>query len=204
MSQKAKRIILIWAVVILALIIFGSVESYISRQHGSVVVKISMITDSNTQSLKLSFNNKSYPVSSLNSTYQLHRGSYVLDITKPGFKAFSTTFNLSTGNNLIINAALQLSSAPTTLSLSNLTIPLGSAGVSITNVVYFYSNTWAIVYMSQDQNSAGIAVAQYDAANQSWSVAIGPGTYFPSSSVQNLPTQVQEYLYSNNFAVEVG
>jgi hypothetical protein len=200
MSNSTRKLLLGISVLVIVIIISILVRNHYSTQHGNVVVNIDLATQPDIENVSLSFNNKAYFVPSLQDNYTLHDGTYKLDISKPGYNNFETSFSVSTNENLVINATMQISSTPPSINSSSLRIPgVPQSSIQITSINYFYDNSWAIVGLGINGGDNAILVAQYSATSKTWVIALGPGTTFSTISTQTLPLLVNQYLNNNGY-----
>lgn len=202
-NPSAKKILILVTVVVLALIIVTGGLDYNDKQRGYVNLNLELPTQLDVFGVSLTINGKSYYVTGIQDSYTLHDGSYTLDIKKAGYNEFTTTIDIKTGSNFLINVPFQLSSTPPKISAPTLSsLGVKQAGVQITGINYFNNSSWAVLNLSLDGSDGAVLVAQYDAATESWISALGPGTSFLPSAVQVLPSSVQQYLQNNNYVSE--
>jgi hypothetical protein len=75
--------------------------------------------------------------------------------------------------------------------------PVIGKNYTIQSVTYFDNDAWAVVRINPVNNYASPAVIVLHLQNGSYKTILGPGSSFPSSSAQNVPTTVLYYLNSH-------
>lgn len=197
-NPKMARRITIGLIVLVLLGIIGGIHNYIAGQVGTVNIDYNLTTLSG---VNVAFNGKAVkPISATSSTqnYKLHRGTYNVTIGLAGYRSFSTSFTLSTGQDLTVDPALSLTSDPSFTSLNQITGTQNSA-LTITAQTYFYNKIWAVSTVQLPGTDPAIIVTQYIPATQKWALRLGPGTDFPLKKVDSLPSQVRDFLKDNHY-----
>jgi hypothetical protein len=201
-NNKKIRLLIVCLIALVILLIAGSIHSYQNRQVGTIVINYNL---SSMSGVRATFNGyTATPVSTTASTqrYTLRHGNYVVRITLAGYKDFSTTLSLRTGETLTVDPSLSLSSNPVLSSASQI-VGLNIPASQISTETYFYARTWVAVTLTLPGTDPAVAVAQYVPASQTWQLQLGPGTDFSQTSINSLPQMVQEFLQSNLY-VESG
>lgn len=182
------------------LIAFSHKPKTVTNLSGTVTLSYNTSDISNTL---VHFNNQTIApkaTTTKSQTYSLTPGSYDVAVNNPGYNSFSTHFTVAARQNIIINIYMNLATTPSITSVQQL--PLSSslaATMSITNVIYFYNQTWAVVTIQDNNGNTGVIVVTYRAASATWAATLGPGTTFNAISIQALPSDVQQDLISNNY-----
>jgi hypothetical protein len=195
-----KRILLLIPV---ALILIAAVVGLLTNTDKTGKVQI-MISTPDADNITATLNSKSMELKGTQGTYELNTGDYNLKLTKPGYKDFSTKFTITKGSNVVVNALLQRKQATTTQDAtttlkSDLVASIGD--FTITQSQFFYDNTWAFINMTQDGNP-GYMVAHYSDVTNKWEITIGPGTLFFSEDLSGVPSDIQNYMINNHYAVQ--
>src|ERR1700729_2020836 len=95
---------------LLILLVAGIVVSQrAAHQYGQTTI-IFQLPDK--QGLNATLNDQKLSIAKLQATYKIHDGNQQLQVTKPGYKPFSASFTVSSGQALVINVTMQSSSAP--------------------------------------------------------------------------------------------
>lgn len=85
----------------------------------------------------------------------------------------------------------------------NIAIPQDAKDFNLTNVNYFYNNTWAVANISPTKGSSissGLVVLHNSTGI--YQVVIGPGTAFDNSILITLPSEVGKYLNQRGYIYE--
>jgi len=193
----------------LLLIVAGLTLTLIGRQVLGPKPKEALITDSlqivlttpDASNVTATLNDKPFTISSVTTTKSLALGNYKLSLNKLGYTSFSVSFSLHENQPVTITVPLERTSIPTLNAIPPTTNPDGSTdNWTITNVSYFYSNTWAFAATTDNTDSIiSYFVMHYNDATQSWETVLGPDSIFDPGSVAKLPSAVQNYLNDNNY-----
>lgn len=200
MSRKTITIIIAVLVLITgASIIYGQFGS----NYGYAVIDFEQ--QPNVNSFNATINSHPLNLTGVDSTYKLSDGNNTLTVTGSGYKKFSSSFLVQKNKTLYINVIMQ-SSAPTssaqaTQQLQGSLSSILPSGSTIQSSTYFYGNTWAVLVTQSPDGDSAVIVAKYDVVANEWFIALGPGTYFNSSDMSSLPSQVSSYMYQENYAV---
>lgn len=193
MRPSLRNIII--AVAALVLLVGGIVawNAYQAAHRGTVTLNLS---PNSTDGVTVSFNGTDKPVHRL---YTLPNGTYQLRVNRPGFKPFSTSFDLKGRQALIVDVRLELTTTPTISSTSQLSMPgIPVSQVHIDSVRYFENNLWAVVRVAMAGTDSATVVVEYDPVKAAWQTRGGPGTSFNESFIAKLPTSVGAYLRQNS------
>lgn len=184
-----------------ALILIAGTIALLTRSSDTGNVQI-MINTPDSDNITATLNSKSLELKGLQGTYELKTGDYNLKITKPNYKDFLTKFTITKGSNLVVNANMERKEATTAQGATNTLVSDLASTIGTFDIVssqYFYSNTWAALVIAQDGNNAYI-VAHYSDITNKWEATVGPGTFLSSSDLDGVPTDVQNYMFNNNYA----
>ncbi len=196
-----KIYILITAAILLIILIGGSLLFHKNvSQKGSVQIIFNL---PNTSSLKMSLNNEPLKITGLQDTYHIAPGSYQLTITQSDYNDFSTSFDLKLNQPIVINAALKPKITATLDNARELTAALGdTTNTQLSDVTYFFSNTWAAANIEVDGGDSAVIIVKYDTAKGQWDLVFGPGTFFSPKDIASLPPTVKSYLKSTPYYSE--
>lgn len=202
-SLQKRRIFFVVIVVAAAILaVGGTLFTTRKASESTEAVNITYST-ADTTGTSVKFNNeKATPVKKNNPTqFKLKPGSYTATIERQGYQTFTTKFTLEKGRPVLINAQLKLDSDPTITSVNQLNLPdLSASNLRIQQISYFYDKTWAAITLQADGSDPATAIVQYDAITHKWNTALGPGTSFAPTDVENLPELVQAYISANSLA----
>ncbi len=202
MNNRKKLLVVVVGIVLLIVAVIGLQASHGSVKTGTLTIAFKL-PDHDGLSLKL--NNQSKEVTSLNPSYQVAGGAYHLDISKPGYKDFSTDITVSNGLATNVAVALQRTTIPPTSGLdSRVKTDVQIPGLTITATEYFYDKTWAFVTIQTSEGNVGFLVSKYDDSANTWRTVMGPGTSFDAGDVATLPNDVATYMKQNNYVPEGG
>lgn len=158
------------------------------------------------------FTAKSF-ISSGSFSKSLPAGSYTIQATEPGFKSFSTQFTINWDRSTIIEVSLPPNTDTTITSWSQVQskgdpaqwdtpaqyITNPNPTITITNVVYFYNKTWALI-TTYDGSQYGYEMAKYDPQKSVWIGVAETTQFFSNDNVYSMPSEVQTYLENNNYS----
>lgn len=207
---KSKRTIILAALTLVTFIVFVAFISFKHSQTGLVTVAIHNILDQ--QGLRVSLNEKPLAAQSIGHL-PLASGAYTLKVTKPDYQAFSTHFNVTTGQTTVINIVMHRTvNVPTITSWQQIKPPsfiqdeANMAGTPIiytptpviTQSVYFYGNGWAFLTATINASSSHLVV-RYDQAAKDWDIILGPAGLFSAADLPTIPSNVADYLQANNY-----
>lgn len=186
-----------------------------SQPLGSVELMASGIADSN--GLTISLNGTPLAIGKFVSSGSLSKslpsGSFDLKATKPGFKPFSVQFTVASPRATIVSVSLQ-PTIDTTIDSWDQVQAKGDPAqwetptqfitnpnpiITITNVVYFYNKTWALI-TTYDGTQYGYEIARYDFQRNTWVGTAATTQFFSNTDVYNTPLQFQKYLENNNYS----
>ncbi len=191
-----KRLLFIIGGIVLILLFLG-VGLLLSGKSPSANVTIQYRAGLDTSNTKVRFNDMEV-VSTKDTTYVLKPGSYELKISKPGYQDFSTNFTLEESQVMLINAQLEPTAEPAIVDASQLSLYEGITNAQVLDTQYFYDKTWAVVTLNTSDETNTVVVAKFNAATNAWETILGPGVAFNYEDAQQLPPQVQEFLFKNN------
>jgi hypothetical protein len=184
-----------------ALILIAATIGLLTRSNATGNVQISINTP-DADNITATLNDESLKLKGLGGTYNLKPGTYNLKITKPGYKEFSTKFTIAKGSDISVNANMERKETTTAQGATNTLVSDLAASIGTFDIVtsqYFYTNTWAALVISQDGNNAYL-IAHYSDVTNKWEAVVGPGTFLSSSDLDGVPTDVQNYMFNNNYA----
>jgi len=151
------------------------------------------------QNLSVKLNSQPLAISQAQTTENLKKGFYTLNISKPNYKNFSTQFTISDGQTVLVNAVLMRLINTAVVSWSQISSANTLApGATLVQATYFYQQTWAFLTITSN-GEQGYAVVKYNDLSNQWQVVLGPGTYFTSAGVATLPTNVANFMNNNNY-----
>lgn len=96
------------------------------------------------------------------------------------------------------SAALLVGQVAQSLDISNgKTVSISATNnFTLQNTKYFDNSTWVVTKVIPLNNQANNGIVVMQKVGQFYQSVLGPGSSFPSSAVQGLPTDVQQYLNS--------
>ena len=184
-----------------ALILIAASIGLLTRGDAKGDVQI-MINTPDSDNITATLNSKSLELKGLQGTYELRTGDYNLNITKPNYKNFSAKFTVTKGSNLVVNANMERKEATTTQGATNTLVSDLASSVGafvVKDSHYFYSNTWAFLVISDQDNNDAYLVAHFSDVTNKWEPTLGPGTFFFSADLSGIPADVVNYLQTNNY-----
>jgi hypothetical protein len=202
MNRRNKLLLVIAAAVLLLVVVLSLRLGSSSPKTGTLAITFQLPDD---QGLSLKLNNQSKEVMNLNPSYQVAAGTYHLDVSKPGYKDFSSDLTVDTGLATHINITMQRTVIPPASGLDNrVKTDVQIPGLNITATEYFYDKTWAFVTIQTSEGNVGFLVTKYDDTAGTWRTVMGPGTSFDPGDVASLPNDVATYMKQNNYVPEGG
>lgn len=197
--RNLLRVLLILILLLLAVITLNLYNNY---EHGTVLINLQL---PNTQNISATLNGKPFVIKGLNAEYRLHRGTQDLVISKTGYKTTSTKFNVTPGTSAVTIKPVGVTPRDTTIATSQLAASLAAVIPSsffVQQSQFFYSNTWAVVTIDNQQQDTAILVANYVGGSIGWKIVLGPGTLFSQSDMTKVPPDVATYMSEQNYIDE--
>jgi hypothetical protein len=206
LSPKVK-LALIAAVILVGMLIVALLgrTPIVQNNQGHITIIFNL---PDQKDLAATLNQKPLKLTSLQGTYEVSAKKYTLDITKPGYKPFSSTFTVKDKGTTVVNVTMERS-APTAASSTTppKRIPQltdDTLGIHVVDAKYFYDQTWAFVTVQpQNEDNAGYGVAHYDDGLKDWVLTLGPGTSFNQDDVQDMPADIQQYMQDQGYLYQI-
>jgi hypothetical protein len=195
--NKLRLIVVLVIVLVLALVGLSLTNRHKAAKAQTQAVTIH-VNIADTTGLATKLDGHDTQMDSTDTVLHLKAGHHSLELDKLGYYQFTTDFTVVQGQPVTINAIMRRSVDSTINSASQIEgLAEAAPNSKLTNIVYFYDKTWAVVTVNSNGNS-GTLVVYFDDSAQNWKIILGPGTLFSNTSMGGLPNDVVTYMQNNN------
>lgn len=203
MQTKQRNIILGIIGILLIVVVGASLVSHtVGNNKGTLTLNFKL---PNINQLQVTLNDKPINIKSTQQTLTVDAKKYTLKASRTGYKPFTTTFAVEANATTAINISMQVAGDQNHITNPNQIASIGATlnNMVVTDVKYFYQNTWAFATLQIDGNTAYVVV-DYNFKTNNWDIVSGPGTSFADTSLQNAPADIVTYLQQNDFIYQEG
>lgn len=180
--------------------IWGAWRGYEAKQKGTV----SIILDApDTANLKATLGTTPLQLKAQNKVSTVvHKGYYTLTVSKTGYRSFSRSFTVHTGDTILFNIPLQRTSLPSFNTAIFSSLSPATAGADVLDSQYFGNHDWLFVSTIASSGNNTFYILRYDDVSGRWVIETGPNTIMSQSATSSYPRDLQQYLQSNNYTSE--
>lgn len=201
--NRKKLVLLAIALVVLVTVTILATSVKKNSETGSAQITLQF---ADTKNIKATLDDQPFTIKDLDANYTLSSGDHTLHVTKTGYDDFSTSFTITTGQNIYITVAPALSQKnQQAVTQTAPAVNTAYEGWTITGTHFFSNNMWAVLDLEGEGQLLGYAIVRFDTTTSTWVTVVEPSSSFTTKILtdNHAPDDLLAYLSSNDIIVDI-